>query len=98
MEAMKSSTPSHLTPLAYDAMWTLAAALNKTETAVQSGDIGETGCQGLSGSLVPLDQFNHTNALMGCLIRFNLQRTRFTGMSVSTYSSMQAFMHSYSIS
>ena len=45
--------------------------------------IAGTGCEGLSGTLVPLEQFSYNNELMGCLIQRNLQRTNFSGVSVS---------------
>lgn len=70
--------------LGFDAVWALAIALNKTTSMVQSGDINETGCEGrVRGELVPLELFNYTNALMGCVIQWNLQNTDFQGTSVS---------------
>ena len=48
------------------------------------GDINETGCTGVaSGELVPLEQFTYSNGLMGCVIRWNLEQTSFSGVSVS---------------
>ena len=69
----------------YDSMWVLALALNQTMTMVESLDINGTGCESMNGSLVPLHQFNYTNAMMGCLIQWNLQQTNFSGMSVSLW-------------
>ena len=45
-----------------------------------------TDCVGKDGALVPLNEFNYSNAFMGCVIRYNLQRTNFTGMLVSFMS------------
>ena len=67
----------------YDVLWALALALNQTMTMVESLDISGTGCESMNGSLVPLHQFDYTNAMMGCLIQWNLQQTDFFGMSVS---------------
>lgn len=67
----------------YDVMWVLAIALNNTMTAVESGDISGTGCDEVPGLLVPLEDFSYRNEKMGCLIQWNLQRTNFSGVSVS---------------
>ena len=69
----------------YDVMWSLAFALNQTMTMVESLDINGTGCESMNGSLVPLHQFDYTNAMMGCLIQWNLQQTNFSGVSVRKY-------------
>ena len=64
-------------------MWVLAIALNNTAAMVRSGDINETGCSNVSGSLVLLEDFDYSNEKMGCLIQWNLQQTNFSGVSVS---------------
>ena len=66
----------------YDVMWVIAIALNNTIAMVRSGDINETGCSNVSGSLVPLEEFDYSNEKMGCLIQWNLQQTNFSGGSV----------------
>ena len=45
-----------------------------------------TDCEGMDGDLVPLNEFNYSNAFMGCVIRYNLQQTDFVGMSVNFHS------------
>ena len=70
----------------YDALWALAMALNGTMTMVNDSNISETGCEAMNGSLVPLEKFTYDNALMGCLIQWNLQRTNFFGVSVRQQS------------
>ena len=72
----------------YDVMWVLALALNNTVAMVRSGDISETECSNVSGSLVPLEEFNYTNEKMGCLIQWNLQQTNFSGGSVSSLTKL----------
>eukprot|EP00731_Ephydatia_muelleri_P020681 Em0013g408a len=64
---------------AYDAVWILAAALNRTMVMVESGNINGTGCENITGSLVPLEQFQYSNEKLGCLIQYNIQMTNFTG-------------------
>ena len=73
---------SFVAALAYDAVWTLAIALDKT-ARMEEGDITGTDCETMEGGLVDLDEFNYTNAQMGCLIRWNLEQTDFKGVSVS---------------
>ena len=67
----------------YDVIWVLAIALNKTMTMINSTNINETNCENISGSLVPLEDFDYTNEQVGCLIQWNLQQTSFNGVSVS---------------
>ena len=69
----------------YDTIWILALALNKTLSMVDIGNssvIG-TGCEIATGSLVPLEEFSYSNEKMGCIMQWNLQRTNFSGISVS---------------
>ena len=68
---------------AYDAVWVLALALNNTMAMYRSGDINGTGCENVSGSLVPLENFTYTNGKMGCLIQWNIQQTNISGVTVS---------------
>ena len=70
----------------FDALWILALALNNTMTMVNSGDITETDCEifKFPGNLTSFETFNHKNRKMGCIIRWNLNKTNFTGVTVST--------------
>lgn len=68
----------------YDVLWVLALALNDTVTMIDSGDVSETGCDGVPGSLqVPLEEFDYSNKKLGCLIQWNIQQTDFSGLTVS---------------
>ena len=70
----------------YDVIWVLAVALNETITMIDSGsNITETGCHKFPGYLTPLENFTYTNEMMGCLIRWNLQNTNFSGLTVSSH-------------
>ena len=68
-----------------DALWVLALALNDTMSMVNNRDIGQTNCESVSGTLVNLETFNYKNPKMGCIIRWNLNNTNFSGVSVSSY-------------
>ena len=68
---------------AYDAIWALALALNKTEEQMKS-NTSIPDCQGLNGYInITLDQFQYSNAKMSCYLKANLQATNFTGVTVS---------------
>ena len=79
--------------LAYDALWTLAFAIDKTrqliDTSTREGILNMTNCLGrdenlnITWELVPFENFTYSNELMGCVIRWSLQQTNFVGLSVS---------------
>ena len=69
--------------LGYDATWALALALNKTKEMVELNDFNVTGCEGSNNHLQSLENFEYSNGLMGCIIRYNLIQTDFVGVSVS---------------
>jgi len=83
--------PTTTYAVAFDTVWTIAKALNKTEEMRMSdnytkGNIAdETGCINMTGGLEPLDQFNYSNQFMGCVIRYNFHQTAFLGVSVRLY-------------
>ncbi len=66
----------------FDALWILALALNSTMNMVNTSDINMTDCGNLTGSLENLEDFNYKNRKMGCVIRWNLNNTNFSGVSV----------------
>ena len=51
---------------------------------IERGNISETRCEEeeLEGDIVPLHEFNYTNGLMGCVMRWSLEQTDFIGTSV----------------
>ena len=75
--------------MAYDALWSLAFALNSTnqmmEEMTQQEILSITGCN-LTGGVMSLEDFTYDNEPMGCVIRWNLQRTNFIGVSVGYWS------------
>ena len=78
---------------AYDGLWTLALALNKTNemisTLTREDILNMTDCERLDAEdgvyfdLLPLESFTYSNRLMGCIIKWNLERTKYVGVSVS---------------
>ena len=72
---------------AFDAIWTIAQVLNYTEemtiNQINRSSVHEN-CRDLPGELVPLDEFNYSNAFMGCVIKYNFYKVNFTGVTVSS--------------
>ena len=66
----------------HDDVWGFALALNATMTMVNENNITGTGCENLTGNLVPLEEFTYSNAKMGCLLTWNLRHIEFSGVSV----------------
>ena len=75
--------------IAYDAVWSFALALNNTEAMLRwpkDRIIRETNCQDDRKNLdeFRLDEFTYNHTFIGCVIRWNLAQTNFTGVSVSS--------------
>ena len=79
--ALSSYQYTYVSALAYDAVWTLALALNTSVHLVVSGN--DSGCESESGNLVAWENFTYSNSKMGCILRRALQATKFYGVSVS---------------
>ena len=69
----------------FDALWILALALNDTMNMVNTNDISNTECGDVFGSLQDLHNFTYKNRMMGCVIRWNLNNTNFSGVSVCSF-------------
>ena len=67
----------------FDLIWSLALGLNRTAQLVADNNIIDTNCSGLPGELVPLEQFDYSNQLMGCVLQDSIQKVQFLGLSVS---------------
>ena len=81
-------TFTFVAPLAYDAVWSLALALNATDGMLnwpKERIIKRTSCQDDGTELTGfrLDDFTYNNSFVGCVIRWNLAQTNFVGVSVS---------------
>ena len=75
---LRTSSRPFIKTLAYDSVWTLALALNRTMNMINTNDTLDCG-----PSPVPLEEFSYGNSSTACLIRHSLRGTNFTGMSVS---------------
>ena len=64
--------------LAYDSVWALALALNRTMNAISNNDTLDCGAPSL-----PLHQFSYGNSSTACIIRHSLRMTNFPGLSVT---------------
>ena len=86
--------------MAFDAMWSMAQMLNYTEkmrlSQLSRNHSDFDDCRHLDGELVPLNEFNYTNAFMGCVMRDNYYKINFTGVSVSTFVILNLLARSYS--
>ena len=82
-------TFTFVAPIAYDAVWSLALALNNTDRMLnwpKDTIVQRTHCldDGIDLAGFRLDNFTYDNSFVGCVIRWNLARTNFVGVSVST--------------
>ena len=77
----RTSSRPFVETLAYDSVWTLAFALNRTMNMININDTLDCG-----PSPVPLEEFSYGNSSTACLIRRSLSATNFTGLSVSVDS------------
>ena len=80
-------TFTFVAPIAYDAVWTLARALNNSRTMFgqpKDETTNETGCEDDGTNLdgFELDDFTYNHSFVGCIIRWNLGQTNFAGVSV----------------
>lgn len=71
------TVPQFVETLAYDSVWTLALALNRTMNMINTNNTLDCGTSSL-----PLEQFSYSNSSTACLIRHSLRKTNFTGLSV----------------
>ena len=67
---------------AYDAVWALALALNKTAEQLKS-NTSVPGCNNTQQyTNITLDQFRYNSSQLSCFLKSNLQATNFSGASV----------------
>ena len=67
--------------LAFDVIWAMALGLNATAQRIAQGN--DSGCQDLSGDLVPLENFDYTNEKLGCIMKQSMGRLNYDGLTVS---------------
>lgn len=88
-DKLNNFTYTQLASAAYDAVWSLAFALNSTNTMLAwptDRIINETNCEDDNDQNgFQLDNFTYKHAFVGCIIRWNLAKTNFIGVSVSVF-------------
>ena len=67
--------------MAYDAIWAIALALHNASESVRISD--SSGCEDHPGELVPLEEFDYGNKLMGCVLRRSMGNVQLAGITVS---------------
>ena len=77
---------TYVSALTYDAVWTLALALNTSMHLIMTGN--ESGCESESGSLEAWENFTYSNSKMGCILKKTLQQIKFYGVSVSAVTTL----------
>eukprot|EP00731_Ephydatia_muelleri_P031749 Em0023g256a len=70
---------TYVSALTYDAVWTLALALNASMHLIKTGN--DSGCKSESGSLEAWENFTYSNSKMGCILKRTLQQVKFYGVS-----------------
>ena len=88
---VENSTYSHTALFVYDALWSLAFALNNTNNMInwpKEKIINDTNCEddGKDLTIFNLTDFTYNHSFIGCVIRWNLAQTNFIGVSVSAES------------
>ena len=63
-------------------MWTIALSLHNASESVRIND--SRGCEDYPGELVPLEEFNYRNKMMGCVIRRSMGNVKLAGITVSS--------------
>jgi gamma-aminobutyric acid type B receptor len=71
---------SYTAHIAYDATWTLALALDKVERKLSTGDIGDCHSPNPT-NITKLYNFKYRNSTVACLIRSELTKTSFEGLT-----------------
>lgn len=76
-----------MAPVAYDAVWSFALALNRTITMLnwpKERIVQETKCKddGMNLNGFGLADFTYKHSFVGCVIRWSLTQTNFAGVSV----------------
>ena len=66
--------------IGFDLAWALALGLNKTVERI--AQLNDSGCENLSGDIVPLEDFDYSNEKMGCILKQSMRNVQFDGVSV----------------
>ena len=67
--------------MVHEGIWSLAIGLDNAVKRIAVGN--DSGCEGLPGDLVPLEEFDYTNERVGCILRQGFAEVNFPGITVS---------------
>ena len=67
--------------MAFDVIWAMALGLHNASERVRKND--SSGCGHLPGELIPLEEFDYQNQMMGCVLQKSIAEVDFTGITVS---------------
>ncbi|KAL5457086.1 hypothetical protein EMCRGX_G034324 [Ephydatia muelleri] len=76
---MEVTQYTYVSALTYDAVWTLALALNASMHLIKTEN--DSGCKSESGSLEAWENFTYSNSKMGWILKRTLQQVKFYGIS-----------------
>lgn len=79
--------------LAFDAVWAIAVGLNIASKKILFGN--DTGCEKVSGEMVPLEYFNYTNKKLGCILKQSFSEVSFLGITVSQICNKLSHIYMY---
>eukprot|EP00731_Ephydatia_muelleri_P031748 Em0023g255a len=93
---MEVTQYTYVSALTYDAVWTLALALNASMHLIKTEN--DSGCKSESGSLEAWENFTYSNSKMGWILKRTLQQVKFYGISGPVeFNSDGTHTHFYSI-
>ena len=67
--------------MVHEGIWSLAIGLDNAVKRIAVKN--DSGCEGLPGDLVPLEEFDYTNEKVGCILRQGFAEVNFYGFTVS---------------
>ena len=81
LQSTRISPKLVLAGTAFDAIWAIALGLHNASERVRMND--SSGCEDYPGELVPLEEFNYRNKMMGCVFWRSLGNVKLGGITVS---------------
>ena len=66
--------------MAYDATWAMAVAMHRAADRINNNN--DSGCEYLSGEMLPLENFTYSNKKMACILQTSYAEAVFEGVTV----------------
>ena len=82
-----SVAPVSLPNIGFDMAWAIGLGLDAAVERITM--MNDTGCEHLSGEMVPLEEFDYSNDKMGCILKQSMGSVEFEGFSVSWESCIE---------